>query len=110
MAEQRKSPYPWILIAAGALLVLAGLVWVVGNQAPTPAATLTPASVEQVTRVSLEDAKAAFDGKKAVFLDVRDLSSYAVNHIPGAVLIPINELASRTGELDPKTWIITYCT
>ena len=110
MAEQRKSPYPWILIAAGAVLIVIGLVWVAGNQQPAPEATLTPASAEQVTRVSLEEAKAAFDAKKAVFLDVRDLSSYAANHIPGAVLIPANELASRTRELDPKAWIITYCT
>jgi 3-mercaptopyruvate sulfurtransferase SseA len=110
MAENRKIPFPWILIAGGVLLVLAGLIWAVFNRPASPVTTPTPASVSQVQRVSLEDAKAAVDAKKAVFLDVRDSSSYATGHIPGAVLIPISDLPNRMGELDRKSWIIPYCT
>jgi rhodanese-related sulfurtransferase len=80
------------------------------NRPATPVSIPTPASVSQVPRVSLEDAKAAFDVKAAVFLDVRDSSSYASGHIPGAVLIPISDLPTRMGELDRKSWIIPYCT
>ena len=61
-------------------------------------------------RLSLADAKAAFDDDAAVFLDVRNESSYAAGHIPGAVSIPLAELESRIVELDPNQWIITYCT
>jgi 3-mercaptopyruvate sulfurtransferase SseA len=86
--------------------------------APTPAATAypnpypnpTPATAESVVRVSLADAKSAFDAKTAVFLDVRDTGSYAEAHIPGALNIPLNELEARLGELDPNAWIIPYCT
>jgi 3-mercaptopyruvate sulfurtransferase SseA len=86
--------------------------------APTPAATAypnpypnpTPATAESVVRVSLADAKSAFDAKTAVFLDVRDAGSYAEAHIPGALNIPLNELEARLDELDPNAWIITYCT
>jgi rhodanese-related sulfurtransferase len=31
-------------------------------------------------------------------------------HITGAINIPINEIETRLGELDPDTWYITYCT
>jgi 3-mercaptopyruvate sulfurtransferase SseA len=67
-------------------------------------------SETEVPRVSLEEAKAAFDAKTAVFLDVRSAGSYAAGHVPGALSIPLNEMDARLGELDPQQWIITYCT
>ena len=90
------------------LLLLAGLVSVLLNRQPQPVLTATPASVEQVARVSLEDAKAAFDAGSAVFLDVRASTSYESTHIPGAVSIPANELPNRMGELERGAWIIPY--
>jgi 3-mercaptopyruvate sulfurtransferase SseA len=72
----------------------------------------SPATVlpEEITRVSPQDAKAAFDNGKALFVDVRGASSYAASHIPGALSIPLVELEARINELDPNHWIITYCT
>jgi 3-mercaptopyruvate sulfurtransferase SseA len=64
----------------------------------------------EVQRVSIEESKAAFDSGEAVFLDVRSESSYAANHIPGALSMPLSEVQTRIGELDPNQWIITYCT
>ena len=118
MVETRKNPYAWLFVGGGILLVLAAVTWAMLNKPGAPAttaipattATVTPASVSQVQRVSLEDARAALDSKTAVFLDVRDSSSYATSHIPGAVLIPIADLSARMGELDPNAWIIPYCT
>jgi Rhodanese-like domain len=108
MAEKRKSLFPLFLLGGGVLLLLAGLVSVFFNQQPEAIGAATPASVEQVQRVSLEDARAALDAGTAVFLDVRDSASYAVAHIPGAVLIPLNELPTRMGELSQGSWIIPY--
>jgi hypothetical protein len=110
MIENRKRIFPWMLIGGGFLLVLAWLVGVFLNHPPEAAATPTPASVGQVQRVSLQDAKKAFDAGTAVFLDVRDSSSYATSHIPGALLISITDLDASMGELNPKSWIIPYCT
>jgi hypothetical protein len=110
MLVNRKNPFPWILIGGGILLLLAGLGWIKLNQPAAPKMTPTPASIGLVQRVSLVDAKAAFDAKKAVFLDVRDSNSYAVTHIPGALSIPLTDLPTRLGELNKKSWIITYCT
>jgi 3-mercaptopyruvate sulfurtransferase SseA len=108
MAESRRNLFPWFIMGGGVLLLLAGLVSVLLNRQPEPVHTATPASVEQVQRVSLEDAKAAFDGGTAVFLDVRASSSYEASHIPGAVSIPSNELSTRMRELDRGSWIIPY--
>ena len=108
MVENRKNPIPWLLMGAGLLLLLLGAGWLFLNKPAEPAVTPPPASVEQVKRVSLEDAKAAFDSESAIFLDVRAAESYDVSHIPGALSIPINELPSRMGDLALDSWIIPY--
>jgi len=108
MVENRKNPIPWILMGAGVLLLLLGVGWILANQPTAPAVTSTPDSVKQEERVSLADAKAAFDSGSAVFLDVRAAESYEVSHIPGALSIPLNELPNRIGELNPGSWIIPY--
>lgn len=109
----RKSPV--LLIALGVVLLLvATVVFALQSGAkPTPAAVVpTPdeTAIAAIERVPLEEAKAAFDQGSAVFIDVRGTGGYQVGHVPGAVLIPLNEMESRLGELDPNDWIITYCT
>jgi 3-mercaptopyruvate sulfurtransferase SseA len=110
MDEKRKNPALWLVLGGGFLLLLAALAYILLNKPMATVMTPTPGSVEQVQRVTLEDAKAAYDSGNAVFLDVRDSSSYAEGHIPGAVLMPISEMPTRSGELNPKSWIIPYCT
>jgi rhodanese-related sulfurtransferase len=41
---------------------------------------------------------------------VRTPEEYEQSHIPGAVLMPIDELPDRMAELPQNRWIITYCT
>jgi 3-mercaptopyruvate sulfurtransferase SseA len=108
MNENRKNPIPWVLMGAGVLLLLLGLGWIWSNKPSAPAVTPSPASVGQVERVLLDDAKTAFDSESAIFVDVRATESYDVSHIPGALSIPFNELPSRIGDLDPESWIIPY--
>jgi len=42
-------------------------------------------------------------------LDVRTADEYAAGHVPGAVLIPHDELAARIGELGAPREVIVYC-
>ncbi len=42
-------------------------------------------------------------------LDVRLHEEYKEEHLPGATLIPLNELMEGTGELDPEKPTIVYC-
>ena len=48
--------------------------------------------------------------RQAVFIDARDPLSYQGGHIPGALNIPVDQIESYFKDLDPKQWIITYCT
>ncbi len=105
--KQQRSQLPLILIIAGVLLVLGVLIWAAVSGQPNTANTGSTANIQ---RVSLADAKAAFDQNAALFLDVRDADSYNISHIVGAVNIPLGELGSRLNELDRNQWIITYCT
>jgi hypothetical protein len=84
------------------------------NTAPLINITASPVAGGELTlanvqRVTLEDAKTAFDGNKAIFLDVRSAGSYTSSHIPGAISIPEAQIMEHLSELDPEQWIITYC-
>lgn len=50
---------------------------------------------------------APMDG--AVWLDVRTAAEHAAGAIPGSMLVPIDELRGRLGELPKERPIITYC-
>jgi hypothetical protein len=71
-----------------------------------------PRSEAEVPRVSIEEAKAAFDSGAAIFLDVRSTEAYAASHVPGASSIPLDEIETNPAsvDLDKEQWIITYCT
>lgn len=45
----------------------------------------------------------------AFMLDVRTVEEYQEGHIPGAVLIPLDQLSSRYAELPQDETIVVYC-
>ncbi|MGB2570982.1 ArsR/SmtB family transcription factor [Micromonospora citrea] len=59
---------------------------------------VTREELRQLTRTSL-----------VTVLDVRPREEYAAGHIPGAVSIPIDELADRLAELPDDGHIVAYC-
>ncbi len=64
----------------------------------------------QIDRISLTEAKTAFDNQQALFLDVRSAASYAAGHIPGAIDIPLAQILDDYHRLNSSRWIILYCT
>ncbi len=70
---------------------------------------IAQATPEEAKRISLEDAKAAFDKGGVVIVDTRDADSYAQEHIKGALNIPLPEFEKRLSELPTDKQIITYC-
>jgi 3-mercaptopyruvate sulfurtransferase SseA len=112
--KRRDNSLPLILMALGGLVVLViggWLAWKLVQPSDAPEPTAEQAvNAQDAPRVTLEEAKIAYDKQNAVFVDVRDANSYASDHIPGALSIPLSELPDRLGELDANTWIITYCT
>jgi len=61
-------------------------------------------------RVSLHNAKDAFDDNEVLFVDVRSEEEFIDSHIPGAVVIPLNEITGNEPAVDKGALIYTYCT
>ena len=114
MSRQKKTNFvPLVTLVGGGLLLIVA-AFMLANQTPAVAPTQAAAFVEEVypeiQRVSLDEAKVAFDSGSATFVDVRSAEAYQASHISGAINIPSEELEARLGELDKAQWIITYCT
>jgi ArsR family transcriptional regulator len=63
-------------------------------------------SMEAVSREELLERSRA--GTVTV-LDVRPEDEFALGHLPGALNLPLRELESRLGDIDPKQEIVAYC-
>jgi hypothetical protein len=113
--KPRKNIFPLLLVIVGALLLIGAGVWFFylepqSGQQPVAVQPEQDIPYPEISRVSLADAKAALDRGTAVLVDVRGEEYYQQSHIAGAVSLPEDQLPVRIGELDPQTWIITYCT
>jgi 3-mercaptopyruvate sulfurtransferase SseA len=114
--ESRRSFFAPFALVMLLVVVLAACAPSTPQSQAEPAAPVAAspgaavAAPQEIQRVTLEESKAAFDSGSAIFVDVRSLENYKAGHIPGALSIPLDELETRIAELDPKQWIITYCT
>lgn len=63
-------------------------------------------SFEPVSRRDLLD---RVKTRLVTVLDVRPADEFALGHLPGAVNIPLGELAQRIAHLDPHQEIVAYC-
>ena len=60
-------------------------------------------------RISREDAIKMVKQKKAIYVDVRSKETYDEGHLPGAISIPLSELAAHYKDLPSGKFLITYC-
>lgn len=103
-----------------ALLLLATLACqsILPTEAPP---TLPPAqphgnsvlqSEDQVPRIDVREAKAAYDSGAAIFIDTRSVDAFAQKHITNALSIPVDKFETELANisLEKSQWIITYCT
>jgi len=80
---------------------------VVANKTtPTPARVAQQNEVPRITTTELED---LMKQGKVVVVDVRTQDMYDKGHIPGAKLIPVNQIGERGKELPRDKKIVTYC-
>jgi len=70
-------------------------------------------TVEGIGEVNLEEAWALYRGKTGLFVDARSKEEFDAGHIPGAMLLPLDdfdEVFSSWKNLIPSdTLLITYC-
>lgn len=67
---------------------------------------------KEIDSISADEAHAYIeqrDSSSYSLLDVRQPGEYEGGHLPGAMLIPLGELAARTGELDTEKPVVVYC-
>ncbi|ODU26728.1 MAG: ArsR family transcriptional regulator [Pseudonocardia sp. SCN 73-27] len=78
----------------------------VADVRPATEAYLGPDDTEEIDRAELLRRVTA---GTAIVLDVRPQPEYAAAHIPGAVSIPLDELAGRLDEIPADQEIVAYC-
>lgn len=105
-----RRKFPLILIGIGGLLLASLAVYLLLEGGAQTTSSDQRITEEEVNRVSLSEAYAAYQDLSAVFVDVRGAESFDAGHIPGAVHIPLADLASRINELSKEDWILLYCT
>ena len=69
-------------------------------------AYLGPSDGEPVSRDELLRRAAAGE---VIVLDVRPAAEYVAGHLPGALNIPVDELADRLADLPPDADVVAYC-
>ncbi|MEZ5307921.1 MAG: rhodanese-like domain-containing protein [Pyrinomonadaceae bacterium] len=65
--------------------------------------------VDDAPRITLEDAKKAFDSGDALFLDTRGETFYANEHIKGAVNVTSGNIDETSKDLPKNKKLIAYC-
>lgn len=114
MTHNRRpaSVWPFALMVFGLILIVGAGIWylnpavsVNGDQEP---GNTFEDSLSEIARVSLADAKAAYNSGSALFVDVRDPESYRQQHIPGAISLPLAQFPAGLEQLNPSDWIIPY--
>ncbi len=78
----------------------------VAPQATAPAAAQSTPLPANLTPKMVEELRA---NDEIVIIDVREPEEYAVGRIPGATLIPLGELAKRTGEIPTDKPVVMVC-
>ncbi len=64
---------------------------------------------ENIRLVGREELLQAASEGRALVLDVRPAEEYAAGHVPGAVSIPLDQLADRLAEIPADSEIVAYC-
>lgn len=109
----------WLpILLAGALLLLAGGVYLATSQdrAPEVVSTIADEHGEdglpypEVARIAPAEAKARVDNGQAILVDVRSQGEYDTQHAQGARWLSLADLEARYRELPRNVEIITYCT
>lgn len=110
----------WGILSAGLAALLVGcvagettaVVLTATSVPEEPTMTATVPSLNDIQRISPEEAKALLDAGEAVLYDARSTLSYVRGHAAGALSFPETELASRFDDLPVEGGkaLIFYCT
>ncbi len=71
----------------------------------------SPSHDAGIPEISRDELIRALRDRRIVLVDVLSPESFAAAHIPGAINLPVADIARRAGELlpDRRASIVTYC-
>lgn len=75
----------------------------------TEVARRTYLGPEDTEAIDSEELLRRLGSGESVILDVRPAAEFAGGHLPGAIHVPLDELADRLGELPPGKEVVAYC-
>jgi 3-mercaptopyruvate sulfurtransferase SseA len=79
------------------------------SSAPKTADTHSDEHSDDAPRISVEEAKKAYDAGDVIVIDTRAESAYKTEHIKGAINIPAEAFQTRYKEVPKGKKIIAYC-
>jgi rhodanese-related sulfurtransferase len=65
--------------------------------------------VDGAEPVGMAELAARAEAGDVTVIDVRPRIEYEAGHLPGAVSVPLEELADRMQDLDPNAEVVAYC-
>ena len=65
--------------------------------------------MDEFKQIEIEEARKMLDSGKALFVDVRDVSSYEAARIPGALLLNDANIEQFVAKTDKSKPIVCYC-
>ena len=77
--------------------------------AAATSAVVAPTPVDDAPRITLAEAKAAYDSGNALIIDTRNDSAYQMEHIKGSINIPTGTLDANIDKLSKTKKMIVYC-
>lgn len=108
--KKNRLLVPALLFIAILALSIGGLILAQNLRNPQMDSPNGIADQDDIPRVTADEAYQALQNAEAVIVDTRSETAYQSQHISGSVNIPLDQIETRMDELDPETWVITYCT
>ena len=108
--KQTKKKYIRVWGMAALVLALALGLWIWPTYMAPSTGTLDSALAVSVRDQFITHQEAQQKRENGAFmLDVRTIKEWNAGHIPGATLIPLDQLSARYGELPTDQEIVIYC-
>ena len=104
-----KLIYSTLLLALAAVIGACNAADTANVQKPVPGPRAQNVHPDGARRVTIDELVAMMKEGKAYVVDVRTEAAFDQGHIPGAHLIPANEVMNHLNELPRDKMIVTYC-
>jgi predicted sulfurtransferase len=106
-----------ILLSFSFIVTLGVLTACNSHEAFIPQAPSTPVQspqtknpADEARRITAEELHKLWEKQDVLIIDTRGEPEYKVGHIPGAVSVPANTVATKVEELPRTKMIVAYCT